>query len=54
MTKVYVYDWIPVLSEENNTISQFPHPLLKVGPLSQACKQSKLKAKRAVGKSTCR
>jgi hypothetical protein len=31
-----------------NEALQFPHPLLKVGPLSQACKQSKLKAKRAV------
>ncbi|XP_052099387.1 coiled-coil domain-containing protein R3HCC1L-like [Mytilus californianus] len=31
-----------------NEALQFTHPLLKVGPLSQACRESKVKAKRAV------
>ncbi|CAC5376711.1 unnamed protein product [Mytilus coruscus] len=32
-----------------NEALQFTHPLLKVGPLSLACRESKIKAKRAVG-----
>ena len=32
-----------------NEALQFTHPLLKVGPLSLASRESKIKAKKAVG-----